>query len=154
LEAVELFEGAAVLAFGLRLVAEEDRPGVGLADGAQEAVGEAVIAILGAGDFDIAIAGEFFAHGREGVVGGVEGFVEAGSEEAGLQAGSAQDGLLRESHALQREELLGVDGLIDGDQIGLEAIDFAGVFEADDGERGGEAVRDGGLFEGRWFGGV
>jgi hypothetical protein len=88
------------------------------------------------------------------VVGGVESFVEAGGEEAGLQAGGAQDGLLSEGHALQGEELLGVDGLVDGDEIGLEAIDFAGIFEADDGERGGEAVRDGGLFEGRWFGGA
>jgi hypothetical protein len=125
-----------------------------LTDDAEETVGEAVVAILGAGDFDIAIAGEFFAHGREGVVGGVEGFVETGGEETGLQAGSAQDGLLRESHALQSEHLLGVDGLVDRDEIGLEAIDFAGIFETDDGERGGEAVRDGGLFEGRWFGGA
>jgi hypothetical protein len=125
-----------------------------LTDDAEETFGETVIAILGAGDFDIAIAGEFFAHGCEGAVGSVEGFVETRREEAGLQARSAEDGLLSEGHALQSEEFLGVDGLVDGDEIGLEAIDFAGIFEADDGERGGEAVRDGGLFEGRWFGGT
>jgi hypothetical protein len=143
LEAVKFFEGATVLALGLGLVAKEERPSVGLAGGAQEAFGEAVIAILCASYFDIAIAGKFFAHGCEGVVGGVESFVEAGGEEAGLQAGGAEYGLLGESHAFQSEDLLGVDGLIDGDQIGLEAIDFAGVFEANDGERGGgKAVLD------------
>jgi hypothetical protein len=180
LETAKFIEGAAVLALGLGLVAEEERPSIGLAGGAQEAFGEAVVAILGSGDFDIAIAGKFFAHGSEGVVGSVEGFVEAGGKEAGLQAGGAQDGLLSEGHAFQSEELLGVDGLVDGDQIGLEAIDFAGVFEANDGERGGgEAVFDGvaggaglafgsfgsgglggigpiggELFGGRWFGGA
>jgi hypothetical protein len=39
-EAVEIFEGAAVLAFGLGLVAEEERPTVGLAGEAEEAFAE------------------------------------------------------------------------------------------------------------------
>jgi hypothetical protein len=144
LEAVEFFEGAAVLAFGLGLVAEEEGPTIALADGAQEAIGEEVVAVLGAGDFDIAIAGEFLVHGDEGVIASVEGFVEAVGEEAGLQAGGAEDGLLGEGHAFQGDEFLGVDGLVDGDEIALEIGDFLEVFEADDGEGGCcEAVLDG-----------
>ena len=127
-EAVEIFEGAAVLAFGLGLVTEEDGPAVGLADEAEEAFGEAVIAVLGAGDFDIAISCEFLAHRCEGAIVGVESFVEGGCEEAGLEPGGAKDGLLGEGHAFEGEELLGVDGLVDGDEVGLEACDFLEVF--------------------------
>jgi hypothetical protein len=52
--------------------------------------------------------------------------------------------LLREGHAFQGEEFLGVDGLVDGDEVVFEAGDFLEVFEADNGEgRSGEAVLDG-----------
>ena len=79
--------------------------------------------------------------GAKGVAVGVEGFVEAGGEEAGLEAGGAEHGLLGEGHALDGEEFLGVDGLVDGDEVGFEMGDFLEVFEADDGEGGGgEAV--------------
>jgi hypothetical protein len=144
-EAVEILEGAAVLALGLSLVAEEERPGVGLGGEAEEAGGEEVVAVLGAGDFDIAIAGEGLVHGEEGlIVADAEGFVEAGGEEAAFEAGGAEDGLLGEGHALQGEELLGVDGLVGGDEVGFEVSDFLKVFEADDAEgRRGEAVLDG-----------
>jgi hypothetical protein len=143
-EAVEIFEGAAVLAFGLGLVAEEDGPAVGLAGEAEEAVGEAVVAVLGAGDFDVAISDEFRAHGREGEIVGVEGFVEGGCEEAGLEPGGAEDGLLGEGHTFEGEELLRVDGPIDGEEVELEAGDFLEVFEPDDGEAGsGETVLEG-----------
>jgi hypothetical protein len=132
------------MALGLGLVAEEERPAVGLADEAEEAIGETVIAVLGASDVEIALAGEFLAHGSEGVVVGVESFVEGGGEEAGFQAGGTEDGLLGEGHALQGEEFLRVDGLVDGDEVACEVVDFVEVFEADDGEgRGGEAVLDG-----------
>jgi hypothetical protein len=96
---------------------------------------------LGAGDFDVAIAGELLVHGEGGVVVGVEGFVEAGGEEAGLEAGGAEDGLLGNGHALEGEEFLGVDGLVDGGEVAGEVGNFVEVFEADDGESGGgEAV--------------
>ena len=58
LEAVEFLDGAAVEALGLGLVAEEEGPTVGLPGEAVEAFGEEEVAVLGAGDFDIAIAGE------------------------------------------------------------------------------------------------
>jgi hypothetical protein len=62
-------------------------------------------------------------------------------EEAGLEAGGAKDGLLGEGDALDGEEFLGIDGLVDGHGVGFEIGDFVDVFEADDGEGGGsEAV--------------
>jgi len=58
-----------------------------------------------------------------------------------LEVGDAEDGLLGQGDALDGEQLLGVDGPVDGDQVGAEAGDFLEVFEADDGEVGGsEAV--------------
>jgi hypothetical protein len=80
--------------------------------------------------------------GAMGVV--VEGYVEAVGEEAGFEAGGAEDRLLRERHALEGEQFLGVDGLVDGGEISFEMGDFVEVFEADDGEGGGgKAVRAG-----------
>jgi hypothetical protein len=109
-----------------------------------ETVGQGVVAILGAGDFDIPIAGECRTHGCERAIVGVEGFVEAIGEQAGLEAGGAEHRLLRESHALDGEQFLGVDGLVDGGEVGFEMGDFLEVFEPDDGEGGGgEAVRAG-----------
>jgi hypothetical protein len=109
-----------------------------------EAGGEIVIAILRAGNFNIAIAGEFLAHGDDGAIGGVEGFIEAGGEETGLQARGAADGLLGDGHALQGEQLLGVGRLVGGDEGVLEMSNLLEVFEADDGEGGrGEAVAEG-----------
>ncbi len=72
---------------------------------------------------------------------GSRGLVEAGGEEAGLEARGAEEGLLGEGDALDGEEFLGVDGLVDGDEVVLEMGDLMEVFEADDGEGGGgEAV--------------
>ena len=46
-----------------------------------------------------------------------------------------------EGDALEGEQFLVVDGLEDGDEVGLEVSDGVEVFEADDGEVGGsEAV--------------
>ena len=96
---------------------------------------------MGARDFDIPIPGEFCVHEEDGVIGRVEGLVEAGGEEAGLEAGGAEDGLLGEGDALDGEEFLGVDGLVDGQKVGPEMLDLMKVFEADDGEGGSsEAV--------------
>jgi hypothetical protein len=70
--------------------------------------------------------------------------IEAGGEEAGLEAGGAEHSLLRESHALEGEQFLGVDGLVDGGEVGSEMGDLVEVLKADDGESGGgEAVSAG-----------
>jgi Fe-S oxidoreductase len=46
-----------------------------------------------------------------------------------------------EGHAFEGEELLGVDGVVDGDEVVAEVGDFLEAFEADDGEGGaGEEV--------------
>src|SRR5579864_789962 len=143
LQAFEILNGPAIFAFGLDLIAQEQRPGVGslVAGHALEAIGEGIVAVLGFGDFDIAVADEVLGHGDEELAGGVEGFVEATGEEAGFEARDAEHSLLGEGHALDGEQLLGVDGLVDSDQIGAEVFDFLEVFEADDGEGGGgEAV--------------
>jgi len=91
-ETVEFLDGAAVEALGLGLVAQEESPGVGLLSGAVEALTEDEIAILDAGDFDVAIAGEFGGHQVDGFAFGVEGLVEAGGEKAGLETGGADHG--------------------------------------------------------------
>src|ERR1700680_1135505 len=105
LQAIEILEGPAIFAFGLDLIAEEQRPGVGslVAGHALEAIGEGVVAVLGFGNLDIAMDDEVLGHGNEELAGGVEGFVEATSEEAGLEAGDAEHGLLREGDALDGE---------------------------------------------------
>jgi hypothetical protein len=125
-----------------------------------ESFGQRVVAVLGAGDFDIAIAGACRTHGGDGSPVVVEGEVEAVGEQAGLETGGAEHRLLREGHALNGEQL-GVDRLVDGGEVGFEMGDFVEIFEPDDGEGGsGEAVRAGiagaaGLaFGGAWAGAV
>src|ERR1017187_6294221 len=72
---------------------------------------------------------------------GVEGFVEAGGEEAGFEAGGADEGQLAGGDALNGEEFLGVDGAVEIQGVLAELVDFVEVFEADDGEGvAGEAV--------------
>jgi hypothetical protein len=145
LEPVEFLNGAAIEALGLGLIAEKKGPTVGLLGEAMEAFGEEEVAVLGAGDLDVAVAAELGIHGEEGLVAGdVEGLVEAVGEEAGFEAGGAAEGLLSDGHALQGEQFLGVDGLVDGDEVLLEIGDLLKVFEADDGVGGGgEAVAAG-----------
>ena len=138
-----------------------------------EAFGESVVAVLVAGGFDVAIAGEFFRHGDKRLAGGIENIVEARGEEAGFEACGAEHGLLRQGDAFDGEEFLRVDGFIDGDEVGFEVVDLVEIFQADDGELGGgETVlagpegavgifgrtRAGGLgragaIGGEWFGG-
>ncbi len=75
---------------------------------------------------------------------GVDGFVDAGGEEAGFEAGGAQDGVAGEGDALQGGEFFGVDGLVDGDEVGFDVGDLVEMFGADDDEfGGGEAVTAG-----------
>src|ERR1017187_8484496 len=72
---------------------------------------------------------------------GVEGFVEAGGEEAGFEAGGADEGQLAGGDALDGEEFLGIDGAVEVERVLAELVDFVEVFEADDGEGvAGEAV--------------
>jgi hypothetical protein len=146
LQAFEILKGTAIFAFGQDFIAQEQRPRIGsfVAGHTLEAIGEGVVAVLGFGDFDIAMAYEVLGHGDKELAGGIEGFVEATSEKAGFEAGDAEHGLLGQGNALDGEELLGVDGLVNADEIGAKVGDFLEVFEADDGEVGaGEAVLTG-----------
>jgi hypothetical protein len=54
-------------------------------------------------DSDIAIADEVLGHADEEAAGGIEGFVEAGGEEAAFEVGDAEHGLLGEGNALDGE---------------------------------------------------
>jgi hypothetical protein len=102
-----------------------------------EAVVQQAVTVLGAGDFDIAVAGDDRVHEADGFAAVVEGLVEAGGEETGFEAGAAEDGLLGEGGAFEGEEFLGVDGAVEGDEVVAEMGDFLKVFEANDGEGGG-----------------
>ena len=87
------------------------------------------------------LADELRGHGDEEAAGGIEGFVKASGEKAGLEVRHAEHGLLGEGDALDGEQFLGIDGLVDGDEVGAEVGDFLELFEADDSEGGGgEAV--------------
>ena len=65
------------------------------------------------------------------------GVIQADGEEAGFQLSRAEQRLLGKGHAPDSEEFLGVDGLIDGDDVGPTAGDGFGVFHADDRKRRG-----------------
>jgi hypothetical protein len=139
-EALEFLDGAAVKALGLGLIAEEEGEAVGVLVEAVEAFGEEVVAVLGLGDFVI-VVDEGFADAHERAAFAIEGFIEAGGGDADVEAFDAEEVLLGEGDALNGEELLGVDGLVDGDEVFAEAGDLVEIFEADDGEGGGgEAV--------------
>jgi len=74
-ETVEFLDGAAVLAFGLGLVAQQQGKTVVLADQAVEAIAEQVVAVLGLADFDF--RGELRVHGHAELPAGVEGLAQA-----------------------------------------------------------------------------
>ena len=138
-EALEFLDGAAVETLGLGLIAEEQREAVGFASQDLETLGQGAGAVLGPGDFDI--ADEVVGEGIDQAAIAIEGLVEATGEESGFESGGAKQGLLGEGHALDGEKLLGIDGLVDGDEVLAEAGDGVDFFEADDGEvGGGEAV--------------
>lgn len=77
LQALKIFDGVAVHAAGLRQIAHEKRPEIGLLRHRAEALGETAIAILRVGDFDVAIADDGDIHEGDGpVVVRVERFIE------------------------------------------------------------------------------
>ena len=117
------------------LIAEEEREAVGVASQDLETSGQGVGAVLGPGDFDV--AGEVVGEGVDQAVIAIEGFVEAAGEQSGFESGGAKQGLLGEGHALDGEKLLGIDGLVEGDEVLLEAGDGVEFFKPDDGEVGG-----------------
>jgi hypothetical protein len=49
---------------------------------------------------------------------------------------------------LEGEQFLGIDGLIDGDEVGTEVSDFVDILEADDGEAGGGEAMLAGVLRG------
>ena len=104
-----------------------------------EAETEDVIAILGAGDLDI--AGQLLIDENYGLVVVRERFIEGVGEETRFEASRAEEGLLSEGDALDGKEFLSVDRLIDGNEVVLEASDFIELFEAHDCKvRRGEAM--------------
>ena len=135
-ETVEFLDGAAVEALGLGLIAEEEGKTVGVFVEAVEAFGEEVVAVLRLGDFVI-VVDERVGDAHQGAAVAVEGLIEEGGAQAGVEAFDAEEGLLGEGDTLDGEELLGVDGLVDGDEVFAEAGDLVEIFEADDGEGGG-----------------
>ena len=130
-DTVEILHGSAVETLGLLLVAQKEGPGIGVAGALGEAFGETEIAIVGAGDFQI--AGEIGAEEELGGAFAADGFVEAGGEETIFEGGGAEEGELRQGDAFQGEEFLGVDGLVAGDEVGAEVGQDVDWFEADEG---------------------
>jgi hypothetical protein len=124
------------VAFGLGLVAQQERPGVGLPGETVEAFGEKEVSILRADHFDVAIAHKILAHENVGMAVAIDGLIEAGGEETGFEAGGAEQGLLREGDAFDGEKLLGIDGAVGGDEVLFEAGDLVEFFQAHDGEGG------------------
>jgi hypothetical protein len=105
-------------------------PAIGLGRQAVETFGEAAVEALVEDGF--------------GVVSGITGeeaFIEASGEESGFKGGGTKKRLLGESYGFEGEKLLGIDGPVEGDEVGLEVGDRGEVFGADDSEVGGsEAV--------------
>jgi hypothetical protein len=102
-----------------------------------EAIAQQVVAVLGLAGFDL--LGELRVHGDAELSAGVEGFAKALAGESGFETGGAKDGLLGQGDALKGEEFLGVDGVVEVDQVFPEVGDLIEVFEANDGEAGRDA---------------
>jgi hypothetical protein len=90
LEAVEFLSGSTVLAFGLGLVTEEKRKGVGAAGEAVKAGGDAEGVPLPLGDFDVFHKLRVDEDGLAGF--GRDGFLKTRGEESGFETGGAEDG--------------------------------------------------------------
>src|SRR5712691_8687655 len=95
LEPFEFLDRAPVVTFGLGLIAQEQGPAQRGFRHAVETLGEGVVAVLGARDLDI--RGELLGQREERTATGVEGLIEAGGEETGLETRGAEEGLLGES---------------------------------------------------------
>jgi hypothetical protein len=87
----------------------------------------------------------------QGAAVAVDGLIEAGVGHAVVEAFDAEEGMLGEGNALDGEELLGIDGPIDGDEVVAEAGDLVEFFEADDGEGGGGESVLAGVLSGAGF---
>jgi len=140
-ETLEFLDGAAIVALGLGLVAQKEGKGMRLLGHTTEALGYGEIVFLAESDFAPAQAGHLLVHGVDGLAVGSEGLVEAIGEEAGFEAGGAEEGQLAEGDAFDGPELLGVGGVVEVDGVLAEADDFVEVFQMGDGIDGaGEAV--------------
>jgi len=131
LETVEILYRAPIEALGLGLVANDEEEAGGFAGEAVKAFGEPIGAVLAGGYVDS--VGDFGVHEDQGSAGAFGGFVEAGDEEAGFESGTAEERQLGEGDSLDGEELLGIDGPIEGHEIVTETDDSFGGFEPDDG---------------------
>jgi hypothetical protein len=132
---MEVFDGAAIEAFGLGLVAEEG--GVEFGVETAEAFAEVIVAILGG----IGRSVEVLPEAGEGIAGGREGLIEEAGEEGGFDAGETFHGLLREGDAFDGLLLLRVDGAIAAQGVGAKLGIRVAVFHQDDVEAfGAEAV--------------
>ena len=132
-EAVEILDGAAVVAFGLGLVAEEEFPGLRMLGEVNEAFGQGEVLFLGARHLQAGIADI----GVQKVDGfGIAGMVEAGGEEAAFRAGGAEEVELGNGDAFDGIEFLAVGRLVDGDEVGAEFEDIVEAFEDRDREVG------------------
>jgi hypothetical protein len=60
--------------------------------------------------------------------------VEGGGAKSGFEAGYAEQVVLSEGDAFEGKSFLRVDGLIDGDEVGAEAVNRVAVLDLDDGE--------------------
>lgn len=122
-ETVEFFDGAAEHTLGLGVVAEEQHPTV-VADAAFEAFGDPEGAVLFGGDLDA--GGDFGVLEDERGAGPFGGLVEVAGEEAAFEGATAEERLLGEADALDGEELLGVFGLVESDEVVAEIGDVLG----------------------------
>jgi len=148
-ETLEFLDGAAVKTLGLRLVAEEQRPAVGLGGQEVEATGQRVVVVLAGSDFDA--LGKLGVGEDWGSAGAFQGPIEAIGEESAFEGGDAEERLLGERDALDGKEFLGVDGLIKGDEVGREVGDGVEIFDADDGEVAGRETVLPGVLSGTGF---
>jgi hypothetical protein len=130
LQPLEFLHCAPVQALRLGLVAEEQWNAVALTGQAEQAIGQHVVAVLGQGDFDA--VGDVLMERKSGRTVGHS--LRQAAEQAGFEARGAQHGLLAEGHLLEGEQFLGMDGVVDGNEVVAEADDFVDVFEPDDSE--------------------
>ena len=146
-DALEILDGAAVEAFGLGLITKEELP-VRFAAELREAGGHPVTVILAGRDLQSISELGVLEDSR--VAGNLQSFLKAHGDESRLDAVSAEEGMPREGDALDGEKLFGVDGLVEGDEVGLEVGDGVGILGADGGEGGGVEEMVAGVRSFRW----
>src|ERR1035441_7983565 len=150
-EAFKFLDGAAIVALGLGLVAQEEEPGMGPLGEAVKAFGDVEIVFLAEGDFAAAQAGHLLVHGVDGMAVGPERLVEASGEEASFEAGGADEGQLAEGDAFDGPKFLGVGGMVEVEEVVAEVDDFVEVFQMGDGEVGAAEAVFAGILGGLGF---